>query len=549
MSQNSRTVDAGAHPAPEPQEGRPRAASLGVVGMLRWLWAQLTSMRTALVLLFMLALGAIPGSLIPQTSAGTTKVNTFKAAHTLLDKVYQPLGMYNVYTSPWFSAIYLLLFVSLIGCIIPRIVTYAKAVRGRPPRMPARLERLPEHRELALEEADGAAALDRAEKWLKSKHFRVVRSESDAEGWQGISAERGYLREFGNLLFHVSLVFVLLGVAWNNLYSFKGTAVIVEGQGFSNVITQYDEYHAGALVDTNKLAPFTLDLKRFTATFETGEVQRGAARSFDADVVVTANGTSKATNIQVNHPLTIGGNKVHLLGHGYAVHVTVTDGQGNKAWSGPVVFMPTDGNFTSTGVIKVPDARPYRLAFQGVFLPTAPTGAMAGHSLFPDALNPELYLNAYYGKPQVETGIPENIYQLNTAGLTQFKSGNDVMRFALKPGQGYKLPNGKGSIQFDGWSRWTKIQISEAPGLPLVIGSIAFAVLGLCLSLFIRPRRLWIRTRRTDNGVVLEGAGLDRADARTGLAEHVTELVRAASGATDTTAREAAQGAAKKEKQ
>ena len=47
-----------------------------------------------------------------------------------------------------------------------------------------------------------------------------------------------------------------------------------------------------------------------------------------------------------------------------AAWIAVRDGDGNVAFSGPVVFLPQDGNYTSYGVIKVPDARPYRLAFE-----------------------------------------------------------------------------------------------------------------------------------------------------------------------------------------
>ncbi|ROR54279.1 cytochrome c biogenesis protein [Luteococcus japonicus] len=506
-----------------------RPQPLGPVEMIRWVWTQLTSMRTALALLFLLALGAIPGSLIPQRSQSAMKVSDFKQAHTVLDKVYEPLGMYDVYTSPWFSAIYLLLFASLIGCIIPRIRVYWKALRGRPARIPSRLDRLPEHRLAAPVGITADEGLERAEAWLRKRRFRVERTTLP-DGSAGLSAERGYLREFGNLLFHLSLVFVLLGIAWNNMLGFKGSTILVEGQGFSNSITQYDEYHAGAWVDTDNLSPFSMKLKQFIVKFETGPVQRGAARDFRATMDVTDEQGTRSDLVRVNHPITIDGNKIHLIGHGYAAHVTVTDGKGDKAWQGPVVFLPQDGNFTSSGVIKAPDARPERLAFQGIFLPTAPEQGMMGQSLFPDAVNPKLFLNAYHGAPKTETGKPENIYALDTTGLTQFKEGDDVLSFMLKPGEGYTLPDGTGTVTFDGWSRWSKVQISRAPGLPMTFGSIAASILGLCLSLFVRPRRLWIRTRTNDEGTAIEVAGLDRADARTGLSEHVDELTAAATG-------------------
>lgn len=493
-----------------------------VAEFTRWVWGQLTSMRTALALLFLLAIAAIPGSMIPQTSVSSIQVLDFKREHPTLDKVLEPLGMYHVYTSAGFSAVYLLLFVSLIGCILPRIAKYLRGVRKPPPRLPSRIERLPETAsgEVGPDE-DGA--LDAAEAWLRSKRYRTLRSAD------GISAERGYLREGGNLVFHVSLVAVLIGLAWSNLLGFHGTAVVVEGRGFSNAITQYDDFTSGALTDTDALEPFSIDIDSFTAEFETGEVQRGAARRFDADVTVTDAAGTREQLLTVNEPvITAGGSQVNLLGHGYAPSFTVRDGNGDIAFSGPVVFLPQDGNFASIGVVKVPDARPQRLAFEAFFYPTAVLGEQGPTSVFPDALNPEVYLNAWHGDPVEETGIPESVYTLNTSGLTQFKGdGGEPLRAALPVGAGMTLPDGMGSITFDGWQRWVKLQVSQTPGNLATLISIAIGVAGLCISLSVRPRRLFVRIA---GGVATVG-GLDRTDAASGLEGEVADLLRAATGA------------------
>ena len=174
-----------------------------------------------------------------------------------------------------------------------------------------------------------------------------------------MAAERGHLREFGNLVFHLSFVLLLSGLAWNTLYNYTGDVIVVEGQAFSNNLTQYDDFRAGAAFRTSDLAPFTIWLDRFTAKFDTGEVQRGAARVFSADVrFAGAQGQPERRRLEVNQPLVVGRTQVHLIGHGYAPVVTVRDPRGDIAFSGPVVFLPQDGNFTSLGVMKAPDARP-----------------------------------------------------------------------------------------------------------------------------------------------------------------------------------------------
>lgn len=504
---------------------RAEGPRLSPTELVRFAWTQLTSMRTALTLLFIAAIAAIPGGLLPQRATEPQRVRDFIRDNPQLGKFYDGIGMFGVYTSVWFSAIYLLLLVSLLGCIVPRIATYAKAMRAEPVRTPANLSRLPEYA-AADSDAEPERVLDEAEQRLRAKRFRI-RRDTDS-----VSAERGYLREAGNLVFHVSLVFILFGVALGVLFGYRGSAVVLVGHGFSNNLTQYDDISAGAWFRDRDLRPFTVVVDDFTVRFETGKVATGAPREFRARVDVFDQGASapRTETIEVNHPLELGGTQVHLLAHGYAPKVSVRDGQGNIAWSGPAVFLPQDGNFTSAGVINAVDARPQRLAFEGFFLPTATIDQRGPRSLFPDAILPQLVLTAWHGPPRTETGIPESVYSLNKAGLTQYTTNGQPMRARMSVGDTIDLPDGTGSITFDGWQRWVKLQISDTPGMGITLASILVAVSGLCLSLFVRPRRLWVRARPGESGTQIEVAGLDQADARTGLADEVADLADALAG-------------------
>ena len=542
------------------------APALGLLGGLRFIWTQLTTMRTALGLLFLLALAAIPGTLVPQENISPVKVTTFKEQHATLAPIYDKVGLFHVYTSPWFSAIYILLFISLIGCIVPRVSVYIRSLRAKPPRTPRHLHRLPAYHSVQLpgELSEGASTITRSgsdssasdssgsdssasdssasdssasdslgdgdvmtrvEGLLRKRRYRVAVNPDGS-----VSAERGYLREAGNLLFHISLVFVLIGVAVVWLFNFRGDSSVVVGDGFANNLAQYDNFKAGPLFKESKLTPFSVKVNDFDVKFETGPVQRGAAREFKVGVTVTDTPTSRPHNetLEVNHPLHINGSTVHLIAWGYAPVVTVKDGDGNVAYSGPVVFLPQDGNYTSAGAIKAPDARPKRLGFEGIFLPSALMSKSGPQSVFPDLYNPELVLNAWSGDPKQETGQSESVYTLNTTGMTQImdtKKKGQPFRFILRPGYAQKLPNGQGTIQLDGVQHWVKLQVGDAPGVYIAIVAIGTAVLGLCFSLFIRPRRVWARLRTTEGSTVFEIAGLDRADARTGLGEDLGDLV------------------------
>src|SRR5665811_1552148 len=254
--------------------------------------------------------------------------------------------------------------------------------------------------------------LSAAETSLRKRRYRVRRVGDT------VCAERGYIRELGNLSFHVALLGVLLSIGFGSLLGHSGTAIVVEGQGFSNTLTQYDDFTAGAAF-TGQLDPFTVKLDAFHVRYETGPVQTGAAREFKADVTVTDPSGSRTDSIEVNSPLTIGSTKVHLVGHGYAAVVTVRDGNGNIAYSGPVVFQPLDSNLKSAGAINVPDARPQRIGLEGYFLPTASVGHAGPVSLFPEALKPQLFLTAWSGPPKAETGVPSSVFALDKTGMTQ----------------------------------------------------------------------------------------------------------------------------------
>jgi cytochrome c biogenesis protein len=352
----------GAATNPAPPSGPP---ALGPLALARWAWRQLTSMRTALVLLFLLALAAVPGSVVPQRDLDAVAVRQWTEQHPTLAQAYDALGLFSVYDSVWFSAIYILLMVSLVGCIIPRLRVYWRGMRARPPRAPRNLDRLPESRRLAMP-GESDAVLERAAAVLRRRRYRVV-TEGDA-----VSAERGYLREAGNLLFHVSVLVVLVGFAVGQLYGYKGGVVTVVGQGFSNSLSQYDDFAPGSLFAPDDLAPLSFTVRKFDVSFLTSGPQMGQPRDFRAQLAYSPEpgAPTKRYDLAVNHPLTLDGVNVFLVGHGYAPVVTVRDGNGDVAYQGPVVFLPQDSSFASFGVVKVPDAAPEQLGFEGLFLPT-----------------------------------------------------------------------------------------------------------------------------------------------------------------------------------
>ena len=84
----------------------------------------------------------MPGSLLPQRPLNPTKVDQYIADHPGWSKILDAAGFFDVFAAPWFAATYLLLFISLIGCVVPRLKAHATAMLSAPPAVPRRLERL-----------------------------------------------------------------------------------------------------------------------------------------------------------------------------------------------------------------------------------------------------------------------------------------------------------------------------------------------------------------------------------------------------------------------
>lgn len=509
-----------------PRVAQPR---LGFVGWLRWGWRQLTSMRTALVLLLLLAIAAIPGSIFPQRMANPNGVTQWESDNPDLFPIVDALQLFDVYQSAWFSAIYLLLFVSLIGCILPRTKHHLAALRARPPRTPVRLNRLADHRSATLD-ADPERAVEAAERRLRKQGYRVERYDTGEV--RSVSAERGYLRETGNLLFHTSLVGILLAVGIGGQFAYTGQSVIIEGTTFVNSLLNYSSMNKGRLVADDALAPYSMTLDSFDVTYVPyGQNGAGQAGDFSANVTIREpDGSSEEGAVRVNHPLRVHGDDVYLLGNGYAPTITVRNGEGDVVFRDSVPFLPQDDHLTSTGVIKVPDGLEQQLGLVGFFYPTQAeleSGAMT--SAYADLFNPVLTLRAFVGDLGIDDGTPRSVYTLDTSGMEAI-AGTDAEAEALElsPGQTVDLPGGRGSVTFEdetpagvdvdevGYTesvkRFVSLQLHHDASKGWVLAFAILLVAGLITALLVPRRRLWVKVTPDGDGVRVEYAGLARGE-------------------------------------
>ncbi|MBS4728667.1 cytochrome c biogenesis protein [Mycobacterium sp. SM1] len=480
-------------------------------------------MGTALVLLILLALGAIPGALLPQRSLNPGKVDEYLATHPVIGPWLDRLQAFDVFSSFWFTAVYVLLFVSLVGCLVPRLVEHARSWRATPVAAPRNLARLPKH---AAATVVGSPESVAATITRRLRGWRTVTRRQNA-GVVEVSAEKGYLREFGNLVFHFSLLGLLVAVAVGKLFGYEGTVVVIAdgGPGFCSASpAAFDSFRAGNSVDGTSLYPICIRVNDFQAHY----LPSGQATSFVANIDYQA-GRDLAANswrpyrLAVNHPLRLGGDRVYLQGHGYAPTFTVTfpDGQTRTStvqWrpenaatllsSGAVRIDPPAGQYPDPG-----ERRNHQIAIQGLFAPTEQLDGTLLSSSFPALNDPAVAVDIYRGDTGLDTGRPQSLYALDPRLIRDGRLTRQK-RVNLRAGEQVRLEDDGTVVRFDGAVPFVNVQVSHDPGQAWVLAFAITMMAGLVVSLVVRRRRVWARILPAvaADTATIELGGLARTD-------------------------------------
>ncbi|TQK30471.1 cytochrome c biogenesis protein ResB [Arthrobacter sp. SLBN-53] len=488
--------------------------------LFRNTWRTLTSMGTALVLLFLLALGAIPGALLPQRSLNAGKVDEYLADHPTLGPWLDRVQAFDVFSSFWFTSIYVLLFVSLVGCLTPRMLEHVRSLRAVPVPAPRNLSRLPKHHEADI---DGDAGQVAAQIDERLKGWRRT-TRRDGEVTE-ISAEKGYLREFGNIVFHFSLLGLLVAIAAGKLFGYEGNVIVIAngGPGFCSASpAAFDSFRAGNTVDGTSLYPICVKVNDFDADY----LPSGQAVSFAANIEYQAgedlqNDVWNDYRLEVNHPLRIAGDRIYLQGHGYAPTFTVTFPDGQTR-TNTVQFRPDDPlTLLSSGVVRVdppagtypdPDERrKHQIAIQGLFAPTEFLHGTLLSSSFPALNKPAVAVDIYRGDAGLDTGRPQSIFDLDPRLIGQGRLNKEA-RVNLTVGQETRLDDGT-TVRFDGAVPFINMQVSHDPAQVWVLVFALTMMGGLLVSLVVRRRRVWVRITPAAAGTVsVELGGLARTD-------------------------------------
>jgi len=468
-------------------------------------WRTLRSMRTALVLLLLLALASVAGSLIPQLPANPDRVALYIVQHPFWGAFYRRAGLFDVFGSWWFVLITVLLFTSLVACLLPRTRAAWRALRTKP--IQAReIDGFRHYEERPVVAAPEAAARA-ARRTLRRRGFRV------ASDGGSLAAEKGASREVGSLLFHWAFILLLIGVVYGKGTGYTGYAVIVDGQTWVDAQANYDGQITAGRFFRNDFTGIGIHLYDFVATYRAS----GVPKDFVSNVeLLDPQGRPvRRQDIRVNHPAQIDGLSIYQVNYGWAPDLVVRDG-GKVLFAGPVVLTRE----------PAPNGIPaFAMPWQGVVKITSIHPQMAvALELYPDSRAYYLQLTTRQPVPMLTEYAPVIRFTvwrgpildpspavLDTTLLKKTATGIVGGARTSSLATGHPFPAGGPApgltVSFPRLRSYTVLQVSRDRGVPIVLAAAILILLGLLPALYTSRRKVWVRVESRGEGAMLKIGG------------------------------------------
>jgi len=480
-------------------------------------WRNLRSMRTALILLLILAAASVIGSLLPQIPNSPERVGRYLDDHGAWGTFLFRAGFLDVYGSWWFVLITTLLFVSLAACLFPRTRALLRALRQRP--IHAReLDGFLHHAELRVGATPDEAAAGAA-RYLRRKRFRVSRQGG------AVAAEKGVLREVGSLLFHGAFFLLLVGVIVGKGTGFTGRAVVTEGETWVDARVNYageirtGRYFGGAHTGMG------IELLDFDDSYR----RNGLPIDFVSRVrfLDREGRTTDLEDIRVNHPASRDGLRIFQEGFGWAPVVTASL-DGTPMWSTPIdmtrdqapegvpgTAMPWRGAIKLTApdpdvMITLELWSDYR-AFVNLQLTGEPTPMLV-------QFDPLIRYSVYVGRildPARSSVDPTGMRRVARGDLHAAGTAHADVAGVRDL-----------TLSFPELRQYSVLLISRDVGIPAVLAAAILLLVGLIPALYVSRRKVWVRAEAAPGGALVKigGFALQRKES---FDEEFDRIVRA----------------------
>jgi cytochrome c biogenesis protein len=354
------------------------------------------------------------------------------------------LGLFSVFSAWWFSALLVLLVVSIVVCTLdrlPRLWRSAAEIRVVQPD-PYFDPALPER--AAIDGIEPSALVS----VLRRRRFGV-RTET-VGGTTYVYGDRNRWMKLATLVTHVGLVLFLVAAAVTSRLGFEAGILIPQGEAVpvqrlgtvGNLVVKNEGFSAPRLPD-GRFADFSTDL----SVYRDGEL---IARK----------------TIRVNDPLSVAGFTFHQNFFGPAVDMTIRAVDGAILWTG---WVPLDAQ--SVG-------RPYgRLVVPG------------------RDVGLELLLDRQEGAEPLLAVIGSRPNGTEADGSTRYDA---VFVGGVTPGGTYAPPTADLVISLGTIGAYTGIVAKQDPGQGLVWLAFGCLIVGLALTFYFPRRRVWARIEPGD---------------------------------------------------
>jgi cytochrome c biogenesis protein len=348
---------------------------------VRWLdraWRELRKMRTAIILLVILAAMAMVGTLLPQIPQNPRGVMLYVLAHPVTAPWFARLGLFDIFGSWLFIVVATLMYVSIGAGLYVRIPAAWRRTQQ------------PELRTQAL--------------WA----------------------------EWASIVFHAAFFLLLIGVVYGKAAGFVGNAAIVEGDSFVEARANFDN------LDEGLIARHSAGMEVRVDSFRAEYWPSGTPRAFVTRVRVYDQGRLVSTqDVRVNHYVAYRGVKLYQTGYGWAPTVRIESPDGRVLTDAPTIFLG-DVPF-ARGVIKAPSAGVpgQQLGATAWFIPDAQVSGDAIRPGTGELKNPLMLLRLYRGDLHLDR--PQNVYSLDTTGMDlRWRGALRMGETAVTP-DGYRL--------------------------------------------------------------------------------------------------------------
>ena len=404
--------------------------------------------------------------------------------------VFERLGLFRIFTAPWFTALLALLTVSITVCTLDRLpkiraVTARSRVEQPGSFFDASLAgRGTMHLATALtaEQSEDAAA--RVAQQMRARGWEASTSpDPEASGGQIVHGDRFRRSYRFTLVMHTGLVLLIAGAALSGALGYTQGILLTNGEALP--VGKIGS--AGGLVVENR-------------AFSAPRTESGAFADFTTDLALYRDGAQVAEKvIRVNDPLMYDGWSFHQNFFGPTVKLEIRSITGDLLWSGEA---------------------PLTATVEGAPYATLPIpGSSAGLEL--------LLQRDPVGAAALLVVASEPVAPLSSEVRTLFAS-------VLAPGEVASAPNVNFTVQLQAVSSYTGIIARRDPAAAIVWLAAALIMTGLTLTLR-RPRaRLWIRIQpgraEADAALLLERGA--RAEQAAPLLARIAETLAAPPDAT-----------------